>query len=247
MFRMKHVCQVMVAFACIFLTACSQTATSTYGAKGSTASVENARQKKILASRERARKAKEARRAAFTKKREQRKAKRASSQRGTTAVQRKRASRSKSGSKRTTLFGSFKKKEVAKKTKSKKRVASKGRKQRIKRTKKAFVPSVSRKAGRLRVNAPWNCVPKRLKGVIYQIRKRWGPVTINSTHRSHRHNRRVGGKRRSYHLKCQAVDFRVHGSTRGLLTWLKRHPSVGGYKRYRSGFFHIDTGPKRTW
>ena len=96
-------------------------------------------------------------------------------------------------------------------------------------------------------NAPWNCVPGRLKSVIAQVSRKFGPVVINSTHRSRSYNRRVGGKRRSYHLSCNAVDFRVRGRTRGLTRWLARHPKVGGYKRYAGGFYHIDTGPKRTW
>ena len=62
-----------------------------------------------------------------------------------------------------------------------------------------------------------------------------------------RRNRMVGGKKRSYHLKCQAVDFRVKGNNRGLSRFLRSHPSVGGFKRYASGFYHIDTGPRRTW
>ena len=101
--------------------------------------------------------------------------------------------------------------------------------------------------GRIVTRRPWNCVPDRLKAVLGQIAERWGPVTVNSTHRSRRHNRRVGGRPRSYHLRCKAVDFRVNAPTPGMVAWLKRHPLVGGYKRYRSGYYHIDTGPRRTW
>lgn len=101
--------------------------------------------------------------------------------------------------------------------------------------------------GRISTGKPWDCVPDRLKAVLGQIAERWGPVTINSTHRSRRHNRRVGGRPRSYHLRCRAVDFRVNAPTPGMVAWLKRHPMVGGYKRYRSGYYHIDTGPRRTW
>ena len=260
MLSLKSVQVVLAALACLVFAGCSQTATSTYGAKGSASALaaQDLRERKILAARKRARKAKEARRAADLKKREERRAKRADD-RKKSGVKSKRIARKNPNAKRTSLFGSIKKKTANKRAGSKKRATSKrrhaskrrnvskGRKQRIRKTSKAFVPSVSRRAGRLRVNAPWRCVPKRLKSVIHQIRKRWGPVTVSSTHRSHRRNRLVGGKRRSYHLACRAVDFRVHGRTRGLLTWLRRHPSVGGYKRYRSGFFHIDTGPKRTW
>lgn len=130
---------------------------------------------------------------------------------------------------------------------SRKVAKSIGKKRRLKRT-SAYVGSVSRKAAGLNRNGKrWNCVPKSLKKVINQIRRKYGRVTINSTWRSKRHNRRVGGKRRSMHLHCRAIDFRVHGRTRGLTRWLSRHPLVGGYKRYPSGYYHIDNGPRRTW
>lgn len=103
------------------------------------------------------------------------------------------------------------------------------------------------KGQRVHYNAPSKCVPARLKKVLRSVAARYGPITVNSTFRNARKNRKIGGKRRSWHLKCAAVDFRVHGRTKGLLSYLKRNKNVGGYKRYRSGFYHIDTGPKRTW
>ena len=105
----------------------------------------------------------------------------------------------------------------------------------------------AKESGRLRADAPWECIPPELKAVLGQIAERWGTVTINSSHRSVAHNRKVGGKPRSFHLKCQAADFSVQGSHKGLVAFLKAHPLVGGYKRYRAGHFHIDTGPRRTW
>ena len=121
---------------------------------------------------------------------------------------------------------------------------SKSKKRHTRKRKSAYA---GRKIRRISLNAPWKCVPGRLKSVIAQVSRKFGPVVINSTHRSRRHNRRVGGKRKSYHIGCRAVDFRVRGKTRGLTRWLARHPKVGGFKRYRSGFYHIDIGPKRTW
>ena len=112
---------------------------------------------------------------------------------------------------------------------------------------KASVTSSARIVGNIRVNAPWECVPASLKSVINSVAANFGPVVINSTYRSQRKNRRVGGARSSYHLRCQAVDFRVVRGGRGVLNYLARFRSVGGLKRYRSGFFHIDTGPRRTW
>ncbi len=92
------------------------------------------------------------------------------------------------------------------------------------------------------------CLDSRLRAVIYQVANNFGPVTVNSTCRSRRHNARVGGARHSHHLSGNAVDFRVHGrGARGVHAFLRSHPSVGGLKFYRRGFFHIDTGSRRTW
>lgn len=99
----------------------------------------------------------------------------------------------------------------------------------------------------IKLNAPWKCVPKKLKTVIIQVSKKFGRVIVNSTRRSSGRNRRIGGAKRSWHIGCRAVDFRVKGNTRGLYKWLRNHPNVGGLKRYRSGFYHIDIGPKRSW
>jgi len=111
----------------------------------------------------------------------------------------------------------------------------------------ASVGVTSRAPANITLNAPWKCVPNKLKAVINEVSRRYGPVTVNSTHRSHSKNRRIGGAKRSYHLRCQAVDFRVRGDSRKVMRFLRNHPHVGGLKRYRSGYFHIDTGPKRTW
>lgn len=93
-----------------------------------------------------------------------------------------------------------------------------------------------------------SCLNARLRAVVYQVASTFGPVTVNSTCRSRRHNSRVGGARHSHHLSGNAVDFRVHGrGARGVYAFLRNHASVGGLKFYRRGFFHIDTGSRRTW
>ena len=115
------------------------------------------------------------------------------------------------------------------------------------KVRKASVTGALRSSGNININAPWKCVPNRLKSVINHVSKRYGRVVINSTHRSSRKNRRVGGARKSFHLHCQAIDFRVYGNTRGLYAYLRNHPHIGGLKRYRSGYYHIDTGPRRIW
>lgn len=91
------------------------------------------------------------------------------------------------------------------------------------------------------------CLSARLKAVVHQIASAFGPVTVMSTCRSRRHNARVGGARHSYHLSGNAADFRVRGNLRAVYAFLRGHASVGGLKLYRRGFFHIDTGPRRTW
>ncbi len=100
---------------------------------------------------------------------------------------------------------------------------------------------------RIKWSAPSNCVPRSLKNVIKKVAARFGPITVNSTARSRAKNARVGGRSKSYHLGCRAVDFRVHGSSRGLGAFLAAQKGVGGLKRYSSGFYHIDNGPKRSW
>lgn len=97
----------------------------------------------------------------------------------------------------------------------------------------------------------WNdtrwCVPPKLKIVLRQVARKFGPVRVHSTHRWPLENRRKGGKPRSYHLTCRAVDFSVKGDPGGVLEFIRHHRKVGGYSRYPQGFYHIDTGPKRTW
>jgi len=102
--------------------------------------------------------------------------------------------------------------------------------------------------GGVRWVANSSCLNGALRSVVHQVASNFGPVTVNSTCRGRRHNARVGGARHSHHLSGNAVDFRVHGrGARGVYAFLRSHPSVGGLKFYRRGFFHIDTGSRRTW
>jgi hypothetical protein len=94
-----------------------------------------------------------------------------------------------------------------------------------------------------------SCLPSDLKRVLNEAAARFGHIRISSTHRSHSHNRRVGGAPRSMHLECRAVDFAYGGSRRGaLIKFLRSHGDVGGLGVYGgSGHIHIDDGPHRTW
>jgi uncharacterized protein YcbK (DUF882 family) len=95
--------------------------------------------------------------------------------------------------------------------------------------------------------APAKCVPGSLKAVLSKVSAKYGPITVSSTYRSPGKNRKAGGKRKSMHLSCRAVDFRVHANSRGLMKFLAAQKGVGGLNRYPSGFYHIDNGPRRTW
>ena len=108
-------------------------------------------------------------------------------------------------------------------------------------------PSESATGGGIRWRASASCLDSTLASIVGQVAAVFGPVTVNSTCRSRRHNARVGGARRSQHLTGNAVDFRVRGNTRAVYAFLKSHSSVGGLKHYGGGLFHIDTGPRRTW
>jgi uncharacterized protein YcbK (DUF882 family) len=99
----------------------------------------------------------------------------------------------------------------------------------------------------VRWNASSGCLNSTLRRVVSEVAANFGPVTVNSTCRSHGHNARVGGARQSLHLTGNAADFRIAGDTRRVLAFLNAHRSVGGLKHYGGGVFHIDTGPRRTW
>ncbi len=92
------------------------------------------------------------------------------------------------------------------------------------------------------------CVPLQLKIVLGEVSRKFGPVLVYSTFRWPGENRRKGGKPKSFHLKCRAVDFMVPGNPEDVVAYLKAHPGVGGYSHYvKQGFYHIDNGPRRTW
>lgn len=91
------------------------------------------------------------------------------------------------------------------------------------------------------------CVPSKLKRVVDRVADEFGPVTVTSTNRWWLENWWKGGASNSYHLDCEAVDFTVRANPRAVVAFLKMQPAVGGYKYYRSGHYHIDTGPRRTW
>ncbi len=91
--------------------------------------------------------------------------------------------------------------------------------------------------------------PKLVK-LLVQVQLHYGrPLHIISGCRSKKHNRRVGGARRSQHLYCKAADFQIPGvSKHKLAAYLKRLPGRGGVGLYcRSSYVHLDIGPRRQW
>jgi hypothetical protein len=92
-----------------------------------------------------------------------------------------------------------------------------------------------------------DCLAFALRTVLVELAASFGPLRVNSTCRSRSHNARVGGAKRSFHLTGNAADFRIAGSARPVLAFLRARPDVGGIKHYGQGVFHIDTGARRTW
>lgn len=90
----------------------------------------------------------------------------------------------------------------------------------------------------------------RLVNLLSQVERHFGrPVTITSGCRSFKHNRRVGGARQSYHLRCMAADITVAGvSESQVLRYVSKLPGRGGVGTYCSNsVVHIDVGPRRNW
>lgn len=88
------------------------------------------------------------------------------------------------------------------------------------------------------------CLPGVLKAKLSQIRQKFGPVSIVSTHRPGARIR--GSGKRSYHASCRAVDFHPpKGKYRQVVAWLKANHS-GGVGTYSCGMHHvhIDNGPR---
>jgi uncharacterized protein YcbK (DUF882 family) len=115
------------------------------------------------------------------------------------------------------------------------------------RTLSGFSSLVSQGTITLRASAPTNCVPGNLREVVASVAAKFGPVSVESTHRNRGRNWRAGGARQSLHLSCRAIDFRVRTRVRGVMAYLRSHPQVGGLKMYRNGIIHIDNGERRSW
>lgn len=92
--------------------------------------------------------------------------------------------------------------------------------------------------------APTGCLPGTVKAKLAQIRKKFGPVRVISTHRPGARIKGTG--KRSYHASCRAVDFHPpKGKYRQVLAYLRSSHS-GGLGTYSCGMHHIhlDNGPR---
>jgi uncharacterized protein YcbK (DUF882 family) len=90
----------------------------------------------------------------------------------------------------------------------------------------------------------------RLVGLLNRVSRHFRrPVIVSSGCRSRKHNRRIGGARKSQHLGCRAADIRVTGIARNRVARFARGlPGRGGIGTYcRNSTVHIDVGPRREW
>jgi len=79
------------------------------------------------------------------------------------------------------------------------------------------------------------------------------PIDVLSGYRSPKTNNMLrrntsGVAKNSYHMKGQAADIRIPGSSTSRVRDMAQGLRVGGVGYYpRSGFVHVDTGNVRTW
>lgn len=90
----------------------------------------------------------------------------------------------------------------------------------------------------------------RLRALLARVERHYGkPVVLSSGCRSHRHNRQIGGARKSLHLRCMAADFKVPGVSKARLRrYVATLSGRGGVGTYCGrSIVHLDVGPRRTW
>ena len=84
---------------------------------------------------------------------------------------------------------------------------------------------------------------------LQALRDRLGkPFIVRSAYRSPEHNRAVGGAKRSKHMEGTAFDIAMSNHDPAAFEAAAREAGFLGFGFYpRSGFIHIDLGPKREW
>ncbi|MGZ3651609.1 MAG: YcbK family protein [Bdellovibrionota bacterium] len=79
-------------------------------------------------------------------------------------------------------------------------------------------------------------------------------VLVHSAYRTPNKNQAVGGKTKSFHMRCKALDFTVRKSGKGVAPYTVQVSSfmigpsygMGGEGLYQN-FTHVDVGPVRHW
>jgi uncharacterized protein YcbK (DUF882 family) len=94
------------------------------------------------------------------------------------------------------------------------------------------------------------CLKPALLGLLKRVEYHFNaPVVITSGYRGPRHNRRVGGVRRSKHMSCEAADIQVEGVSKWeVARYVRSLPGRGGVGTYcYTDSVHVDIGEKRDW
>lgn len=94
-----------------------------------------------------------------------------------------------------------------------------------------------------------SCIPQELLVFIDELRTRFGEIEVISSFRTIKHNREVGGAKKSQHLTCDAIDFRIPNVPRKevklfLTANFKERAGIG---YYCGGSYHLDIGKPRQW
>lgn len=87
-----------------------------------------------------------------------------------------------------------------------------------------------------------SCLPGVLRSKLSEIRAKFGPIKVISTHRPGAVIR--GSKKRSYHASCRAVDFvPPSGKYSTVIRWLYANHEGGVGSYTCMNHIHIDNGP----
>lgn len=99
-----------------------------------------------------------------------------------------------------------------------------------------------------------DAVRELCRDILEPMRAKFGRCKVNSGYRHRAYNRRIGGEPNSFHiyeLRCDqvAADVRFErGTPAQWAAYARSLRGIGGVGQYnRSGFVHVDNGPRRDW